>query len=268
MTQSGALQENQMAEIIQSEAAQVTKEDIEVCLRGLGLGSGCDVGVHSSLSAFGHVAGGADAVIDALLETVAPGGTVVMPTYSTNRETVELTEEDVSLGVTYKFRILPYNAEKTPCWTGKIPNTFWRREKAIRNLHRTHSLAAIGPKADVLSQAWDNLLDADGHVLLVGVTLACCSAMHLAEKEVRLPDHILEKTTPPAELAQRYRNDNIGFGYGPYPDFAKMEGPCIDHGIMKTTQVGDARIRLLRLRELIDLYAAYLRKDADAFYVS
>ena len=58
----------------------------------LGLKKGDIAGVHSSLSSFGYVEGGADAVIDALLKVVGEEGTVVMPTYSDNREEVERTQ--------------------------------------------------------------------------------------------------------------------------------------------------------------------------------
>lgn len=44
----------------------VRKEDIKAGLMRLGLKKGDTVGVHSSLSSFGHVDGGADTVIDAL----------------------------------------------------------------------------------------------------------------------------------------------------------------------------------------------------------
>jgi aminoglycoside 3-N-acetyltransferase len=46
----------------------VTKEDIKKGLIKLGLKKGDIIGVHSSLSRFGYVIGGADTVIDALLE--------------------------------------------------------------------------------------------------------------------------------------------------------------------------------------------------------
>lgn len=48
--------------------------------RRLGLGPGAVALVHSSLSRLGHVVGGAEAVVDALLEAVSPGGTVLFPT--------------------------------------------------------------------------------------------------------------------------------------------------------------------------------------------
>jgi len=45
-----------------------------------------------------------------------------------------------------------------------------------------------------------------------------------------------------------------------------MEEPCKEHGIMKTVKIGEATVKLLKLRELIDLYAEYLRKTPDLFY--
>jgi len=252
------------------EKIHVTKEDIKRSLRRLGLKRGDVIGVHSSLSSFGYVEGGADAVIDALLETVGEEGTIVMPTYSTNRENVERTQREIELGVTWKSKILPYDPEETPCWTGRIPETFRRRKGVVRSPNPTHSLAALGMKANELVQGWNKLLQADGYILLLGVDLGCCSAMHLAEERVQLPPRILEKIEPPPELLEKYGPD-LGWpewdiGYGPYPDFAKMEEPCKEHGVMKTVKIGEATVKLLRLRELIDLYAEYLRKTPDLFY--
>ena len=66
------------------DKVHVTKDNIIKGLTSVGLNQGNVVLVHSSLSSFGYVEGGADAVIDALLETVGPAGTVVVPTFSGN----------------------------------------------------------------------------------------------------------------------------------------------------------------------------------------
>jgi aminoglycoside 3-N-acetyltransferase len=166
------------------EKMHVTNEDIKRGLKQLGLKRGDVVGVHSSLSSFGYVEGGADAVIDALLEAVGEEGTIVMPTYSANREKVERTQREIELGVTWKDRILPYDPQETPCWTGRIPETFRKRKGTVRSTNTVHSLATVGQKTHKLIQGWEKLLEEDGYILLLGVVLHCCSAMHLAEKDV------------------------------------------------------------------------------------
>ena len=75
-------------------ASSVTKEDIKAGLQRLGIRTGDVLGVHSSLSSFGHVEGGAHTVLEALFETVGHGGAVVMSTYLVGPP-VELTEEEM-----------------------------------------------------------------------------------------------------------------------------------------------------------------------------
>jgi aminoglycoside N3'-acetyltransferase len=252
----------------------VIKEDIVRDLRALGLKEGDIVGVHSSLSSFGHVEGGADAVIDALLEVVGKEGTIVMPTHSRNLERVELSPEEEAAGVLWLYRILPYDPERTPCTTGVIPETFRKRPGAVRSLHPVFSIAAIGPKAEEIVRAgdkdslggWKIICDLDGYVLLLGVDLGVCTAMHLAERIVELPERILAKITPPGWFVEKYPKDEWEWDIGPYPNFAKLEPICKERGIMRITVIGEATVKLLKLRELIDLYAQELRKNPELFY--
>jgi aminoglycoside 3-N-acetyltransferase len=54
-------------------------------LRELGVKTGDALLVHTSLSSFGHVQGGGQTVIEALIETVGPGGTLMMLAQSAGR---------------------------------------------------------------------------------------------------------------------------------------------------------------------------------------
>jgi aminoglycoside 3-N-acetyltransferase len=244
----------------------VKKEDIKSGLMRLGLKKGDTVGVHSSLSSFGYVEGGANTVIDALLETVGERGNIVMSTHSANLSEDKRTPEMTAIGISWLFKILPYDPSKTPVTTGIIPETFRKRKGVVRGLHPSLSIAASGPKAQELSEGWHRLLELDGYILLIGVGLDRCTAMHLAEKRVRFPDHILKKITPPKWFVEKYPEEKWEWDVGPYPDFAKLTQPCIERGIMKIAKVGKATLRLIKLRELIDLYVKHLERNPDAFY--
>jgi len=244
----------------------VSQDEIVAGLRKLGLKKSDIVGVHSSLSSFGYVEGGADTVIDALLDVVGEEGSIVMPTHSANLLAVERTPEEIAMGVAWLYQILPYDPKETPATTGIIPETFRKRKGVVRGSHPSHSLAAIGPKANELVEGWHKALELNGYVLLIGVGLKVCTAMHLAEKRVQFPQHILKKITPPKEFIEKYPEDKWEWDVGPYPDFAKMEEPCLKHGIMKTVKVGEATLKLLRIGELVNLYTEYLKKNPDLFY--
>jgi len=247
-------------------SVSVRKEDIKNGLTRLGLKKGDSVGVHSSLSRFGHVEGGADAVIDALIETVGEQGNIVMSTHSANLSEDKRTPEEKAMGVSWLCRILPYDANSTPVRTGVIPETFRKRKGVFRGSDPSNSVAAMGPRARKLSEGWHRLLELDGYILLIGVGLESCSAMHLAEKRVRFPDRILRMITSPKWFVEKYPGEEWEWDIGPYPDFAKLTQPCLERGIMKTVTMGEATLKLVRLIELIDLYVEYLEKDPDLFY--
>ena len=62
-------------------------------LKNIGLEEGMEIEVHSSLSSFGYVEGGAETVIEALMECVTEQGSIFMPSLCFGPE-LELTEED------------------------------------------------------------------------------------------------------------------------------------------------------------------------------
>ena len=63
----------------------ILKEEIVQKLREVGLEKGDVVMVHTSLKQMGYVCGGAQTVIEALMEVVGKDGTIMMPTQSWKR---------------------------------------------------------------------------------------------------------------------------------------------------------------------------------------
>ena len=205
-------------------------------------------------------------MVDALLDVAGEDGTIVVPTYSINRKFVEKTPWDLERNVAWKIKFSDYDPNSTPCWTGKIPDTLWRRPGAVRNSHVSHSIAAIGKDAFELSRDWKSLYNYNGYLLLLGVVFNRCSSMHLAEEFAQLPDDILEQITLTPELLDKYPKPWWEVYRKPYPFFENIDEPCKEAGIMKISKIGNAEVRLVRLRDLIDLYTKELNTNPYVYY--
>ena len=102
----------------------ITKEELKTALQKLGIEKGMTLEVHSSLSSFGELEGGAETVIDTLKELVTEEGSIFMPALRLSKE-LDLSEEDKKLGITVKIKILEADAEKTAM--GILADTFRSR---------------------------------------------------------------------------------------------------------------------------------------------
>ena len=68
-----------MSDILQRKQLPFYRQELKDLLRQLGLERGDTVMLHASLKAFGYLIGGAETIIEALLSTLGPEGTLVMP---------------------------------------------------------------------------------------------------------------------------------------------------------------------------------------------
>jgi aminoglycoside 3-N-acetyltransferase len=242
----------------------VTFEDIVSGLKDLGLPSGGKVLAHSALSSFGYVLGGADTVLDALLDVVGPQGTVLVPT---------LTGDETLSPDNPPF----FDPINTVCWTGCIPETLRKRSNAIRSLHPTHSVAAIGADAPTLTR--DHGLSitpcdehspyyklaqlADSYILLIGVDHESNTTFHCVEELVGVDYHMqpgfarARLLIEDREICRHYMLHR----YGAPRHFGVMEEIFIERGWQKSTQIGKATVRLVKTREIFQLTCRCLSAD-------
>ena len=155
-------------------------------LRSLGVQPGAGVMVHSSLSSFGRVSGGAETVVDALMEVITPAGTLMMPSFNHGEPFGESGP-----GV--------YDPQTTPTTNGAIPDRFWRRPDVYRSLNPTHAFAAWGKQARrytdfhhrTLTMGPESplglLLQDDGYGLLLGVDYRSNTFHHVVEMSPARP---------------------------------------------------------------------------------
>ncbi|MDD3927154.1 MAG: AAC(3) family N-acetyltransferase [bacterium] len=221
----------------------------------LGVEQGDRVLVHSSLAALGKVDGGADTVIDALLEAVSPEGLVVMPTFACKP---------------------PFDRRSSATPLGAIADRFWRRSQAVRSLHPTHSVAAIGrgaaelvagheqaPTAYAEGTPYYKLARSGGKVLLMGVDQDRNTTLHTAEA--------LTGATYLKDITAAYIDDGgrevvipIAAMAGPHRDFIGLDRLFRERGIMRTSRIGNAVCRLMEAGPMLDIAIEAMQQDPAA----
>ncbi len=244
-------------------------------LAELGLTEGSVVIVHSALSALGWTAGGAQAVVEALLTAVGRAGTIVMPTHTgQNTDPAEWEAPPVpeSWIETIRRERPAYHPAFTPTrGMGTIVECFRTHPGAKRSMHPLYSFAALGPLADVLAeQPLDDamgegsplahLYSHDASVLLLGVDHSNNTSLHLAEYRSGIPATreyhdlcIQVDGVPPDPAGRRYvqfsdrRLDSEDFAQ----IGAEWEQQAADSDL-STGHIGAAPSRLLRQRPIVD----------------
>lgn len=244
------------------ESVYVTRADIVEAMRRLGVQEGDRLFAHSSLSAFGCVEGGAEALCDALLDAVGKEGTVAMPTFTWS--------------MNHRTEIVTFDVAKDRCEVGAVPEAFRQRPEAIRDEHVCHSIAAIGRRAaevvgdGVRSFAWGSgmyrLYEMDFWYVFLGCGFGACTALHTVEEVMQVPYRYYRHyhgSTVIRPNRERVPARSIEFlRYQPYAnDFEKMGAICAQHGLVRDIRVGKARIMLLKMRELVDLGVKLMKED-------
>ena len=137
----------------------ILKEDILAAFRELGIRQGMTVMTHTSLSSLGYVCGGAQTVIEALLETVTREGTIVMPTQSWKNLDPDVgVHSEISEADWQRLRDHwpAYDKRLTPTQTmGTVAEMFRQWPGTLRSDHPARSVAANGRHARRLTKSHD-----------------------------------------------------------------------------------------------------------------
>ena len=243
----------------------VAKTHIRAGLQELGVGSGDHLLVHSSLRSFGYVQGGANAVIDALLETVGENGTVLVPT--------------LTFSVLKSWPHL-FSVNKTPSSSGLITETLRQRKEALRSGHPVSSAAAIGSQAAYLTadhrdtpcgpdSPYFRLYELGGKVVFFGASLGSNSVFHCAE-EIASPDYlgfakiedaIVEDLNGRRRTVTARRYDC--FDRGVRRHLGNMEPVFLSRGLLQRTLIGESRTYVINARDNVDVSCEILAEIPD-----
>lgn len=237
----------------------VTKDDIVAGLADLGLRAGDTAVVHSSLSSFGRIEGGAETVIDALLEVLGATGTLVVPAFNADPG--------------------DFDAETTPSQTGAITEALRHRKGAIRSQHPTHSVVAIGRLADIITEnhekvdafargsALFKVLQANGRILQLGTDQTTNSMIHVAEEIAGAPyldrQRLVGFKRPDGSIRRKWiRRPGCSRG------FTALEEPLRERQLITETRIGKCRARLMPARGVVEVAVEMLKADPEALLCS
>lgn len=244
----------------------VTREDIARGLSDIGLPRNAVVLVHSSLSSMGYVKGGAESVVDALLDHLGPGGTLVVPTLPFRGYQYDYLSEDPL-----------FDPRTTPSLTGRIPEAVRMRRDALRSWHPSHSVSAIGPAAMTLiapqlCEPWltfgpespfGRLIDLGGWICLLGVSHWCSTFLHVVEEQNHLDYFALPNSmTGRVLLDGQVVHINTSVGRPRVVRaFERVEPLLVENDALTFGRIGMATVRLMRAKSVMLTVSAALERQ-------
>lgn len=240
----------------------INKQDIINGLFNLGLKSGDEIEVHSSLSSLGYVEDGAETVISALKDVVGENGSIFMPALRLSKE-LSLTERDKALGITTKIRILPENCEHSAM--GVIADTFKRLPDTITN-NGIFRISAWGKSANEVKNGLQYLIHNGGKALMLGVDIYKLTAMHYVED--LLPDDIKNYFPLSDEINKIYPPDKWFIETGTFPakPWYTIQNMAYEKGVIRNGLIGDSKAMFFNIWDVVGLYEQELKNNPYRLY--
>lgn len=246
----------------------VTTSDIKQALGRLGI-LGKHVVVHSSLSSFGKLEGGCSALISILIESL---DTVMMPAFCFSSNAQPPADDRLELNGTDYTYYENWNRPPTPFdlssmgvdeRMGVVARQFAKLPETRRSEHAWHSWAANGNLSKYLveNHSWDTtnlpierLAKKEGYLLLIGVSLTSCTAVHVAEERAgRAP--FVRWAVDKDGIVQRVRAAGCANG------FDNIFQPCED--LFSVENVGQCKLIAAPLEPFIERAASLISEQPE-----
>ena len=221
--------------------------------------------VHGAIGRLSRKGYRAEAMIESFLEYMKDG-TVVMPTMTWRTVTPEKPLWDEIA---------------TASETGVLSEIFRTRYATGRSIHPTHSAAGRGDAAKMLlsrhhidetpvspNSPYGLMREYDAHIMMLGVGLETCTAIHLPEETIAADVYLR-----PLETAETYqckdRNGTVHLvrtrrHWRLDRDFPQFAPPLAAEGSLHTGQIEDCPYTVVALRDLLRAVTAALMLDKNA----
>ncbi|WP_410496180.1 AAC(3) family N-acetyltransferase [Cellulosilyticum sp. ST5] len=259
-----------------NERPIILKQDLLEGLQSIGIEKGQSIMVHTSLSSFGYVCGGAEVIIEALLEGVGEEGTIMMPTQSWKNL-------DPSYGVHWEepekwWPLIrehwpAYDKDITPTNTmGAVAEMFRKWPGTLRSDHPARSVAAYGKSAKYLVSQHDlsdifgetsplaKLYEIDGYVLLLGTGYDKNTSLHLADVRANYPSKHMEENSSAMMVNGKREWVTYSTLYVDGEDFEEIGKAFEETMAVNKVDLGNAQLRFMKQRELVDFAIGWIEQ--------
>lgn len=253
----------------------MTRIDLDLLRRGfhaLGVTEGATLVVHSSLSAFGEVDGGAATVLSALRSCVGWTGTIVVPAFT--GDVITDPHPDCRTAVVAEVEAartrVPLFHDAFPTTMGAVPTAVLAEPGRLRSRHPQASVAALGPAAEHITahqpfgyalgadSPFSRLYELEAQILLLGVGHNRNSFLHHAES--LLPVHRTKlRRFPYLVEGQRVWIEAPDVGDDNGTHFPQVGAEWADRGQTSRQVIGTAHCELVNAVPFID----FARKRLD-----
>jgi aminoglycoside 3-N-acetyltransferase len=233
--------------------------------RALGVVEGATLVVHSSVSAFGEVDGGAATIVRALRESVGGTGTIVVPAFTgdliADPHPDCRTADDLEVEVA-RARV-PLFHDAFPTSMGAVPNAVLAEPGRLRSRHPQASVAALGAAAEHITEhqpfayalgadsPFSRLYELKAQIVLLGVGHNRNSFLHHAESLV--PGHRRKlRRFPHIVEGQRVWLEAPDVGDDNDTHFPRVGADWAAQGRIRRQVIGAARCELMDAVSFID----------------
>jgi aminoglycoside 3-N-acetyltransferase len=268
----------------------VTRSQLAGDLETLGLKSSGVVMVHCRMSVLGHVVGGAETVVRALLDALGPEGTLMAYTGWQDEPPDDLDVLDEEARRAYLEEHPAYDPRVALSRRdhGRVPEALRTWPGALHSGHPEAGVAAVGPLAGELtaSHPYDDaygagtpyarLVELGGQVAMLGAPLETVTLVHHAEAIARAPGkRRVGYRYPVFESGERvwrkFSDIDTSEGALPYERITGDED-YIEHivrsglaeGIGRSGPVGEGTVYLFEAQELVAYAVAWIERHFSA----
>lgn len=260
---------------LKKEGKFVRADMLREQLREMGIRKGDSIMVHIALSACGYIDGGADTVVNVLLEAVGPEGNLLMPAFA--HQTFSK----------YYLESAPvFDRLNSPSKAGAVTEAFRRRPGVLRSFHPTDAVCAFGPLADYFTNShfgqltpytkdspYYKLALKKGKILNIGVPLnTSCTNLHTLEDAVDFKFPIYDKKIFKVKMVDEYGKEHWMETKVHDPVFSEKRRPdelvplFEKEGVLRHFQFGEAGVMLVDAEKLFECMLRNYRGKGITMY--